>query len=673
MQRLLVLVLGACATVIIGCGEEATNGGGGGSGGTAGSGGSGGTAGSGGSGGTAGSGGAGGMGGMGGMAGAGGAGGVGGMAGSGGAGGVGGMAGSGGGGGVGGMAGAGGMGGMEDPSARLAVFEFDTLGEDQLAPLFDPDEPEYELLLPLAADTADLKLVPEESAATVGLTLDDAAVPLTDGEASINVPRGLSVLEAQVTSSIGGLGNYTVDIERAAIHQRGYLKASNTDEQDYFGAHVAIDADTLVVGAPTEDGNGLAESDNSVSNSGAAYVFERVGDTWTQTAYLKGTVGQGDLFGASVAVDGDIIVVGAPFEDGFNDIRTNIGNAYIFERENDQWVQTAYLQVPIIDLGFSSYQFGFSVAVSGGRVVVGAPRERTSFTPAGAAYVFEKGQNGWGVTASIIGSNTGGGDDFGISVAISGDSLVVGAENEDSSAMGVNGAEDDNTSPQSGAAYVFVYDQVSEQWTQQAYLKASNTGNEDEFGHSVAIDGNVVAVSAPGEDSPATGVNDPNQGDAGNLDSGAIYVFRRSGSTWSQEAYVKQSNTDEEDEFGGAFRFEGSGRNSVASIALTGNALLVGASAEDSAATGIDGDQTDSSGGTNSGAAYLFEWVGGQWTQTAYIKASNTDADDQFGASVALDGTYGLVGAIEERSDTTDPANNSGFENGAAYVFLLTP
>jgi hypothetical protein len=147
--------------------------------------------------------------------------------------------------------------------------------------------------------------------------------------------------------------------------------------------------------------------------------------------------------------------------------------------------------------------------------------------------------------AYVKASNTGEYDVFGYSVTLSGDTLAVGAPNEASNAIGVNGNQADNSAPYSGAVYVFR--RSGSTWAQEAYLKASNTGAG--FGNSVALDGDTLAVGATGEASNATGVNG-NQTDESASGSGAVYVFRRSGSAWAQEAYIKASNTEEYDHFG---------------------------------------------------------------------------------------------------------------------------
>jgi carbonic anhydrase/acetyltransferase-like protein (isoleucine patch superfamily) len=253
-------------------------------------------------------------------------------------------------------------------------------------------------------------------------------------------------------------------------------------------------------------------------------------------------------------------------------------------------------------------------------------------------------------------SNTDGGDAFSRSVALSGDTLAVGAHLEDSDATGVNGVQGSNAARNSGAVYVFT--RSGGAWSQQAYLKASNTGASDQFGRSVALSGDTLAVGAYGEDSDATGVNG-DQGSNAAFASGAVYVFTRSGGAWSQQAYLKASNTGVNDFFGW-------------SVALSGDTLAVGAHQEASAATDVNGDQS-SNAAENSGAVYVFTRSGGAWSQQAYLKASNTDATDYFGFSVALSGDTLAVGARSEGSAATgvngDQSSNAALNSGAVYVF----
>jgi hypothetical protein len=243
--------------------------------------------------------------------------------------------------------------------------------------------------------------------------------------------------------------------------------------------------------------------------------------------------------------------------------------------------------------------------------------------------------------AYLKASNTGANDEFGFAVAISGNTAVVGAHFESSNAVGVNGEQANNLAGQSGAAYVFVRDTAG--WSQQAYLKASNTGIADDFGHAVAISGDTIVVGAPNEGP-----------------GGAAYVFVRNGSSWTQQAYLKASNFAAFDQFG-------------TSVAVSGDTVVVGAFDEDSAATDVDGNQGDNSA-LGSGAAYVFTRNGTSWTQQAYLKASNTGANDNFGFAVAVSADTVVVGAFRESSNATGvngiQGDNSASQAGAAYVFV---
>ncbi|WP_226864701.1 FG-GAP repeat protein [Microbulbifer taiwanensis] len=324
-------------------------------------------------------------------------------------------------------------------------------------------------------------------------------------------------------------------------------------------------------------------------------------------------------------------------------------------------------------------RFGYAVELSadGNTLAVAALLEDSNATgidgdqadnsagSSGAVYVFTRNVSTWSQQAYIKASNTGAEDRFGWSIALSadGNTLAVGAWLEDSAASGVNGDQTDSSASDSGAAYVFIRSNGT--WTQQAYVKASNTGAEDRFGRSVSLsaDGNTLAVGADAEESAATGI-DGDQADNSAEYSGAVYVFTRSGSTWSQQAYVKTSNTGAGDGFG-----------FPVALSADGNTMVTGAHGEDSAATGINGIQTDNSA-SRSGAAYAFvRDSNGTWSQQAYIKASNTDIDDIFGHAVALsaDGNTLAVGASGEDSAATgiggDEIDDSEPSSGATYVF----
>jgi hypothetical protein len=248
-----------------------------------------------------------------------------------------------------------------------------------------------------------------------------------------------------------------------------------------------------------------------------------------------------------------------------------------------------------------------------------------------------------------------------LALAGDGNTLVVGADGEDSGATGIGGDQTDNSAVNSGAVYVFT--RIGGVWSQQAYVKASNTEEEDRFGTSLAIagDGNTLAVGAYAEDSSAIGI-DGDQTDNSGFGSGAVYVFNRISDAWSQEAYVKASNTGDGDGFGSSLTMAGDG-----------NTLAVGAMFEDSGATGIGGDQTDNSV-NNSGAAYVYTHSGGVWFQQAYVKASNTGSDN-FGMSLTLnlEGNILAIAAWLEDSAATgidgDQTDNSASYSGAAYLY----
>ena len=299
-------------------------------------------------------------------------------------------------------------------------------------------------------------------------------------------------------------------------------------------------------------------------------------------------------------------------------------------------------------------------------------------------------------------SNTGAFDEFGTVVALSGDTLAVGAPFESSTATGINGDQTDNTAPKAGAVYVFTFDGSA--WTQQAYIKASNTDKGDQFGTSVALSGDTLVVGAPFESSHATSI-DGDQSDNSAPNAGAAYVFVRNGTTWTQQAYVKGSNTLAGVQFGTAVALSGDtlaigepfsgtvyvfvrsgttwtqqtyineGVNHFGwSVAVGGNALVIGEPLENSDATGIDGDETDHSA-PDAGAVYVFVRNGATWTQQAYIKASNTNKEAQFGTSVALNGDTLVVGAPFEDSSATgidgDETDHSAPNAGAVYVFTF--
>ena len=282
------------------------------------------------------------------------------------------------------------------------------------------------------------------------------------------------------------------------------LRSSNAGELDRFGESVSLDGDRAIIGAYFEDG-----TDDGLTNSGAAYVFQRDGSgTWHEVALLRASnAGAFDNFGVSVAIDGDRAIVGARNEDGAGDGLSSSGAAYVFERDDSgTWHEVALLRAS----NAGSYDdFGRSVSIDGDQAIVGALSEDGAgdgLTDSGAAYVFERDGSGtWHEVALLRASNAGEGDSFGWSVSIDGDRAIVGVLSEDGAGDGLS---------RSGAAYVFERD-GSGTWHEVALLRASNAGERDSFGEAVAISGDRAVVGAIGEDGQGNGLTN----------SGVAYVF----------------------------------------------------------------------------------------------------------------------------------------------------
>jgi peptidyl-tRNA hydrolase len=522
-----------------------------------------------------------------------------------------------------------------------------------------------------------------------GFTQVGSDIAQGSGTVTITVPlhkRINAQYVLQTCSSGGCVNSNTISVSGTLVDAIGYFKAANTGGGDYFGYAVSLSSDgnTLAVGAYIEASNttGINSTPNNLAGySGAVYVFNRVGNSWAQQAYIKPSNTQaGDQFGYAVALsgDGNTLAAGAIYEDsgttGINSIpdegAADAGAVYVFSRAGSVWSQQAYVKPS--NTGAHD-DFGHAVALSegGDTLAVGAMYEDSSTTgidstpndnsfDTGAVYVFNRAGSSWTQQAYVKASSSGLNDYFGGSVALSsdGNTLAVGAYSEDSSTTGIDSTPDDGAAD-AGAAYVF--SRTAGTWSQQAYVKASNTEGGDNFGESIALsgDGDTLAVGAALEDSSTTGIDSvPDEGADG---AGATYVFSRTAETWSQQAYIKASNTESGDNFGG-------------SVALSsdGDTLAVGAALEDSSTSGLG--STPDEGATDAGAAYVFSRAAGTWSQQAYVKASNAGGSDFFGQTLSLsaDGGTLAVGAHQEDSSTTGinstPDEGSG-NAGAAYLY----
>jgi hypothetical protein len=540
----------------------------------------------------------------------------------------------------------------------------------------------------LTGYTATVSLL--KSTTTVTATLSDSnatmtvnGVALGTGAASskISLDHGDNIITVTVTAEDGAtITTYTITVTRESVAnfaQRAYIKASNTDDYDAFGS-VALSGHTLAVGATGEDSAATGidgdQADNSVDWAGAVYVFTRdPAGVWSQQAYIKASnTGERDYFGSSVALSGDTLAVGAWGEasaaigidgDQADNSAPDSGAVYVFTRDAaGVWSQQAYIKASNAESstesnGTSAEGFGSPLALSGDTLAVGATGEDSaatgidgdqndnSATSAGAVYLFARDAAGvWSQQAYLKASNTDAGDRFGSSLALSGDTLAVGASREDSAATGIDGDQDDNDALNAGAVYLFTRDGAGT-WSQQSYVKASNAGGL--FGSSVALSGDTLAVGASGEDTGATGING-DQSDYSGINPGAVYVFTRDpGGVWSQQAYMKASNADIDGDFD--------------RVALSGDTLAVGSGG-------------DSSEDLWAGAVYLYTRdAAGVWSEQAYLKASNAGGMDFFGGRVVLSDDMLVVRAAGEDSAATgidgDQSSRGATNSGAVYVF----
>ena len=382
------------------------------------------------------------------------------------------------------------------------------------------------------------------------------------------------------------------------------LTASDAAAYDCVGWAVAASGDTAVVGAWFDD-------HHDSFDAGSAYVFVRSGTSWVEQQKLTASDATAfDYFGESVAVEGDTLVVGASYVDG-PEGALDVGSAYVFAWNGTTWSEQQKLTAS--DAAANDY-FGIDVAVSGDTIVVGAYSDNhAGGSTAGSAYVFARSGTSWIEQQKLTASDASPLDLFGLSVAISGATAAVGA-------LGDDHADDSDA----GSAYVFVRNGTH--WTEQAKLTASDAAAEDSFGGSVAASGDTVTVGAGGDDH------------AGGTDAGSAYVFVRSGTTWNEQAKLIASDAAAEDWFG--------------SVSVSGETAVVGAFGDDHA------------GGVDAGSAYVFVRSGTDWTEQMKLVASDASDFDSFGTSSLSDDTV-VVGAWKN-------FNPGVTYTGAAYAFRLS-
>jgi hypothetical protein len=369
------------------------------------------------------------------------------------------------------------------------------------------------------------------------------------------------------------------------------LLASDGGSANVFGSSVSLDGDTALIGANGDDDNGHW--------SGSAYVFTRIGTTWTQQQKLLPSDGAAeDQFGCFVSLSGDTALIGAPFDGDNGDFS---GSAYVFTRTGTTWTQQAKLTAP--DGGVNDW-FGYCVSLVGDTALIGAQGD-VNGGDSGSAYVFTRSGTTWTLQQTLLASDGAAGDCFGYMVSLSGDTALIGAD------------YDDDNGENSGSAYVFT--RTGTTWTQQAKLLALDGAAGDDFsGGGVMLWGDIALIGAELDD------------DNG-VDSGSAYIFTRTGTTWTQQAKLTPSDGAAYDQF------------SCYGLSLDNDTAIIGA-------------YMDDDNGVNSGSAYIFTRTGTTWTQQQKLTASDGAGGDQFGVAVDFDGDTAIIGAWHDG----DNGSNSG-------------
>lgn len=361
--------------------------------------------------------------------------------------------------------------------------------------------------------------------------------------------------------------------------QESIIKPADVAGSDQFGYSISMSGDKLAVGARYDDDSG--------SNAGAVYTFQWNGSAWVEVIKLK-PAGTSDEFGWSVSMSGDKLAVGAYKDDpkGFNS-----GAVYTFQWNGTTWVQGSTL-IPN-DLGLSD-NFGYSVSMSGDHLAVGSRNDDDIVSNAGAVYTFKWDGSAWVQGDKLTPSETKNGDNFGESVSISGDKLAVGAR------------YDDDIASNTGAVYTFKWNGTN--WIQGDLLTPNELVQADQFGYSVSMSGDHLVVGAP--------YNNTN----GRLFIGVAYTFKWDGTNWIQGDILKPLSLVSGDLFGW-------------SVSIFDDKMAVGSRGNDD-------------NGSDSGAVYTFKWDGTTWEQETVLKPSTLNSSDLFGHSVSISGVKLAVGAI---------------------------
>ncbi|NEX16856.1 MAG: hypothetical protein C1943_09565 [Halochromatium sp.] len=428
------------------------------------------------------------------------------------------------------------------------------------------------------------------------LSYDKLEVLDADGH---RLPAQMALMDTQLAIQFDATNaRWPIEVDPLVSDEQKVL-ATDGSWGDHFGFSVAIDGDTALIGAYKNDVDGVS--------FGAAYVFTRSNGLWSEQAKLRSRDGNTSTFGISVALDGDTALVGAPdyYYDGIT-----TGAVFVFTRSGGVWSEQTKLIRPAA-ASINEDGFGRSVALDGDTALIGAADHGFNGEFSGAAYVFTRSGEVWTQQAKLLASDGAPGDWFGRSVALHGDTALIGAP---------------YSNELNGAAYVF--SRLVDDWSQHAKLLASDGAVGDEFGISVALDGDTALIGAL--------YDDDNGGE-----SGAAYVIARRRDffdLWVEQAKLLPRDGAGGDEFGIA-------------VALDGDTALIGAANEVSR-------------GQNSGAAYVFTHSNGLWSEQSKLLASDGAEADHFGWSVALDGDTALIGAPDN--------DDYGSFTGSSYFISLS-
>lgn len=374
---------------------------------------------------------------------------------------------------------------------------------------------------------------------------------LTAPDAAAHDQFGYSVSTSGETTVIGSVRDDDAGINSGSAYvyrksggaweMMAKLTASDGADGDLFGHAVSISGSTIIIGAPEDDDHG--------SNSGSAYVFSEVDGGWQEVAKLTAyDAASGDLFGHSVAVDGQAVVIGAIGDD---DAGSNSGSAYVFREINGQWQPVAKVRGTGAQ---SAERFGYAVSLSGDTAAITTLAVANGTLRTSAAFIFREVDGMWQQVARLTSGPSAVYDFFGISVSLDGRTVAVGAYGNDD--VGLN----------AGAAYV--YREYAGDWWHVATLTAPDAQPGYGFGWSVHLDGDDLLIGAPGANSE------------GDWFTGAAYLFRQSRGAWIPSAKFTASDSREGDSIGYA-------------VAISGDTVFVGANGTDDA-------------GSNSGSSYLF-------------------------------------------------------------------